>query len=220
MLDIIPYDFKCIDPDILHFHRPHFDVGRMASGLGLISPHSLTCTSNGTWRSCFAKEGFSVGSGLHTWSVECLDLGPNKHFMVGISENTPVTTFTYPGGPAGSAGASYYLYNGHRVYAARSESYGPIGSTHCVVRVLLDMNNKTVAFYLNGIRLGCAAGPDVLSESTYYPVISFLEAGQIASILPVPEAESPPVAEACSVKATVTPSTITTPTTPSKAAAK
>jgi hypothetical protein len=198
-LDIIPYDFKCIDPSILHFHRPHLDVGRMASDLGVVSPHSLTCTATGACRAGFATEGFSVGSGLHTWAVECLDLGPNKYVMVGVSENKSVASFNYPGEGA-THGASYYLHNGHRYYGGTNAPYGPVGSTHCVVRVLLDMNNKTVAFYLNGIRLGCAAGPDVLTDGTYYPCIGLYEAGQIVSFLQVPDFD-PPVA-----LATATPS--------------
>lgn len=127
--------------------------------------------------------GFTTGT--HFWSVEIVDDVNFSHYiMIGVSDNLVLTESNAPGlkriggSTADDEIGVGYCGNGYRYYGGTCFPFGPIFKKGDVIGTLLNLNEKTVTFYKNGIRVGTAANPGSLTGIKYYPCVAICRCGQ------------------------------------------
>jgi hypothetical protein len=170
----LPEDLKYLAR--VRVHQPVFDPSHACAGV-VFENRNLLVTQNvsGVSHKCvFATEGFREG--IHYWEFKVLDDATNKYIMIGVSKNVSVTASTYPG-HSSDKGVSYYGGNGYRYYGNTNAAFGPTFSVGDVIGTLLNMEHRTVTFYLNGKRIGVALGSDALTDDMYYPVVALYSLG-------------------------------------------
>jgi SPRY domain len=122
------------------------------------------------WHPVFGKDGFTTG--IHYWTFQIISSASN-HIMIGVSKDLNVTKSTYHGltttGVFLSGHDGIVQWDGNR---EQSDSWRYTKGD--VVGTLLNMNQKTITFYLNG---SYCVVRDV-TEEIYYPCISFIKLGQ------------------------------------------
>ncbi|KAH3760783.1 purine-nucleoside phosphorylase [Pelomyxa schiedti] len=187
-----PSEVMRIPPDLatvgnLHYHCVTWDPARAAPGIAFDQANTLVTQNIGTLthKTVLGDEGFFDGS--HYWSLKVLDGGPSKYIMIGVCDASfggmfPVSH--YPG--LKTDGVSYYGANGYTYKLGGYGGFGPVFGTGSEVGVLLNMTHRTCTFFLNGTRVGTAAGADVLTGRTYFPSVSLYELGASVISLAVP----------------------------------
>ncbi|KAH3745179.1 hypothetical protein Pelo_13415 [Pelomyxa schiedti] len=187
----------------LHFHRVTFDPTRGAHGLVFDNANTLVTQNTQaapqpiqpgsrlrrpateTHKIVLGTEGWSSDS--HYFSLKVVDAGPNKFLMIGVCDASFPGMFTashYPG--LSNDGVSYYGANGYAYRLGSNVAFGRVYGTGDEVGVLLNMTHRTCSFYLNGTRVGTAAGADVITSQTYFPAVALYELGSTVVSLPPP----------------------------------
>lgn len=173
--------------DGLECHKVVWDVTRASNGLVIENEH-VTVKKSSTddlWQSVLGTVGFS--SGIHYWNIEILESSNHNRIRIGVSSNLNVTCNSFPG-HGDDTGVSYG-YDGNRHYSNINGSFGPSYTTGDIIGTLLNMNDKTVTFYKNSIRVGTAVGKDILLDDIYYPCVTLFAIGQQVSSCDIPQDE-------------------------------
>ncbi len=163
-----------------------FDPSACSSGL-LISnnnTHLRLTASTAGHRAC-RTIGTGWTQGLHYWSVRIIEKSANRYIMIGIvSSDFDMSARQYVGQSSSSYG--FYIYNGHRYHNSKAVGFiSDLPKNGDIIGVLLDLDARTLSYYINGIMLGTAfcqiPVPD--NNTKYYPAISHCEPGHGVSIV-------------------------------------
>ena len=172
-----PKDIKYLDG--IEYHHVKWDVSYASRGL-VFECKNHVVKRNSTefgleWQSVIGTIGFSEG--IHFWSLEIIN---GIDIMIGCSNGMLPTSSYFPGIDHKDTytGFSYSSKTGHTHVKGNHFGFGPSFGKGDVIGTLLNMNRKTVTFYMNGIRLGTAATIATLNENTYYPCVSFSTSDQ------------------------------------------
>lgn len=167
----------------VQYHQIRYDPSHAAAGIQF-ADENFFITQNvsvSTHKCVFATEGYRTG--IHYWEQRIIDDASDKYIMIGVSKNASVTISTFPG-HGSDKGVSYYGNNGYRYFANTHAGFGSIFKSGDVIGTLLNMEHKTVTFYLNGQRVGTALGADYLTDDIYYPVVALHSLGHTVVSLP------------------------------------
>jgi len=126
----------------------HFDPNTCHAHIKLFYNNTVATKLVDGWHCVSTNE--QCQNGKFFWLVRILNI-PSGHIMVGIVEQTQ-TLDTHPGTGIYQSGKGFYGANGHMYHDNTSEDYGIGGFSSCFyVGTLLDMDQKTVKFSVNGI---------------------------------------------------------------------
>ena len=174
----------------LHLHQVHWDPSKAASLLVFDRANTVVTVAHPTTtitghRCVIGTEGFA--SGHHFWALKITGEMGSSTILPGVCEGIFKLCFTvsfYPG--AQKDGCSYHSGTGCAWRMSENVPFGPIFGKGAVIGIYLNMEAKTCTFYLNGTRVGTAAGPDVLTAEKYYPAVALYEANHQVVSLAVP----------------------------------
>lgn len=155
---------------------PHvtFNATQIAPYLNFTTPTILQKhTRENTHRSCYVN--YAMTSGLHYFQFQLNDGGPSRFIMIGIAKSgMPLSSSTYPG--YDSNGFGYYCHNGHRYHCGNANGYSITSNTGDTVGMLVDLDSRTISYFVNGKPIGAAFGAsEIPAGQTWYPVVSLYE---------------------------------------------
>ena len=163
----------------------YWDPSEKASCITLSNSNSTAFEDNCTggysnWHTVYNSDG--VSSGTKEWEITVNardnDLANSFDVLIGVSSVMIYedSLFSQPADCNSPTGFAYILQQGKKVNGCAVENYGSSYNVGDVIKISLNMNNRELTFYKNGISQGVAY--TVTSASTYYLAVSFTNGSQ------------------------------------------
>ena len=163
----------------------YWDLSEKASCITLSNSNSTAFEDNCTggyanWHTVYNSDGVSSRTKEWEITVNAWDNDGTNSFdvLIGVSIITIYedSLLSQPADCNSPTGFAYILQNGKKVNGCTVEYYGSSYNVEDVIKISLNMNNRELAFYKNGISQGVAY--TVTSASTYYLAVSFTNGSQ------------------------------------------
>ena len=147
---------------------------------------TISCTKNHQYQTAIAMEGYATGQ--HFWEIQ-IEKSSNGNsgtyeMFVGVGEDKMTTKNSFVGQQCSSKGRrGWGYYSRGQKYSGSGYSYGTTyGKKGDVIGVMLDMDNGTLGFTVNGKDQGIAF-TTLTTSKKLYPCVSLYTNGQSVSVL-------------------------------------
>ena len=163
----------------------YWDPSEKAGCITLSNSNSTAFEDNcsggsSNWHSVYSSNGVSSGTKEWEITVNAWDNDGANGFDVLIGVSSVMiyedSLFSQAADCTSPTGFAYILQNGKKVNGCTVGNYGSSYNVGDVIKVSLNMNNRNLTFYKNGISQGVAY--TVTSASTYYLAVSFTNGSQ------------------------------------------
>jgi len=125
----------------------------------ILSEENLVANcSGGSWISCFGDT--TLEEGVHEWELvlDTYDTSNSYNIVVGVipSTTTNYGSMSNPAGYSGNDGWTFVTGNGQKCNNSYPTTYGTSAGQGAVVRIKVDMDAKTIEFFVNDASQGVA----------------------------------------------------------------